>query len=156
MVNITDNKKYIGYLTSGINLDHIPSGNAWYIIKILNLQNKENQIGVGLNLPSKKLGVKDLIKIENRVLSKDEIDAISLFCVGSTLSVIKDFQVVVKKTIDLPAMINNIIVCPNKRCVSHQHVSKFISSKNRQGKINLACHYCEQVFLLDDIKNYNI
>ncbi|MFN8769949.1 MAG: aspartate carbamoyltransferase regulatory subunit [Neisseriaceae bacterium] len=151
-----DKKQHIGYLTNGINLDHIPSGNAWYIIKVLNLKNKNNQIGVGLNLPSKKLGLKDLIKIENGILTKDEIDAISLFCVGSSLSIIENYKVTKKIIISLPPVINNIIVCPNTRCVSHQHVSKFITSKNRQGKITLTCHYCEQTFFLENIKNYKI
>lgn len=153
---VQDNKKHIGFLSNGINLDHIPSGNAWYIIKILNLQSKNNQIGVGLNLPSKKLGLKDLIKIENGNLTQDEIDTISLFCVGSSLSVIKNFKVIKKTTIDLPPIINRVVVCPNSRCVSHQHVSKFFASKNRHGKITLTCHYCEQSFLLEDIKNYKI
>ena len=153
---LQENKKHIGYIKNGVNLDHIPCGNAWYIIKILGLQNGNNQIGVGLNLPSKKLGTKDLIKIENKVFSQDEIDAISLFCTGASLSEIADYVVVKKTTIELPKVIHNIVVCPNTRCVSHQHVSKFITVKNRQGKISLGCHYCEQSFLLDSITNYNI
>lgn len=153
---INENKKHIGYIKNGINLDHIPSGNAWYIIKILNLQSGGNQTGVGLNLPSKKLGTKDLIKIEDRVLTADEINAISLFCVGASLSVISDYQVIKKIIIELPKSIDNIVVCPNTRCVSHLNSSKFISTKNRQNKISLTCHYCEQVFSLDSINNYKI
>jgi aspartate carbamoyltransferase regulatory subunit len=149
-------KKHIGYIANGINLDQIPSGNAWYIIKILNLQGGANQTGVGLNLPSKKLGLKDLIKIEDRILTQDEIDAISLFCVGACLSEIRNFEVVKKTVIELPRVINSIIVCPNSRCVSALTPSKFISHKNRQGAIDLTCHYCEQVFALSEIDNYKI
>lgn len=155
-MNTVNIKKHIGYIPNGINLDHIPSGNAWYIIKILNLQGQNNQIGVGLNLPSKKLGLKDLIKIENKTLTLDEIDTISLFCVGASLSEIKNFEVIKKMTIELPRIINNLVICPNTRCVSHQHISKFLTNKNRQSKITLTCHYCEQTFLLTDIKNYKI
>jgi aspartate carbamoyltransferase regulatory subunit len=153
---LNNDKKHIGYIKDGINIDHIPSGNAWYIIKILDLQNKHNQSGVGLNLPSKKLGLKDLIKIENLVLTKDEIDAISLFCVDAHISVIKDYQVTQKINVELPKTIQNIVICPNFRCVSRQYISKFITSKNRQSKVCLTCHYCEQVFPLANIKNYNI
>ena len=155
MIN-SEKKHHIGYIANGINLDHIPCGNAWYIIKILNLQNKQNQIGVGLNLPSKKLGLKDLIKIENRILIQDEIDAISLFCVNASLSVIEDFAVIEKHTIELPSILHNIIICPNDRCISHKHISKFITHTNRHNKINITCHYCEQIFLLEEIKSYNI
>lgn len=56
--------KKIGYIENRVTIDHIPHGNAWYIVKILNLTNSKSQTGVGLDLPSHKLGVKDLIKIE--------------------------------------------------------------------------------------------
>ena len=147
-------KKHIGYIENGINIDHIPHGNAWYVMKILNLFNSSYQVGVGLNLSSRKLGTKDLIKIENRMLTTDEIDAISLFCVGGTLSVMKDFTVISKQTLTLPKQVNAIIVCPNKRCVSHQHISKFIPAINRKNLLEIFCYYCEQQFLLSQVKEY--
>jgi aspartate carbamoyltransferase regulatory subunit len=147
-------KKHIGYIENGINIDHIPHGNAWFVMKILNLFSSESQAGIGLNLPSHKLGVKDLVKIENRVLSQNEIDAISLFCVGSTLSVMKDFVVIQKMTLELPKAVNDIIICPNKRCVSHQHISKFNTFINRKNLIGVKCHYCEKEFMLDEINQY--
>ena len=58
---------HIGYIKNGVNLDHIPQGNAWYVIRILGLEKCDNQVGIGLNLPSKKLGRKDLIKIEQLI-----------------------------------------------------------------------------------------
>lgn len=149
-------KKHIGYIENGINLDHIPCGNAIYIMKVLDLNNSKKQTGVGLNLPSSKMGTKDLIKIEDYKLTQHEIDAISLFCVGATLSVIKNFEVVEKVIIQLPTQINDIICCPNKRCVSHITQSKFVTTKNRQNQICVLCHYCEQSFLLDNIQEYKI
>ena len=149
-----NDKKHIGYIENGINLDQIPHGNAWYIMKILNLFNSNSQAGVGLNLPSKKLGSKDLIKIENRLLTQNEIDAISLFCTGSTLSIIKDFKVINKLTLELPKVVNDIIVCPNKRCVSHQYVSKFHTFVNRKYMTVVKCHYCEKEFNIEDISQY--
>lgn len=152
----SSDKKHIGYIENGINIDHIPQGNAWYVVKILNIFNSGSQTGVGLNLPSKSLGHKDLIKVENRILSKNEISAISLFCVGATLSVIKDYKVVNKTTLTIPHEVDDIILCPNVRCVSKEYTSKFKTSKNSKKQICVQCHYCEQTFLLDKIKNYKI
>ena len=149
-----DNKKHIGYIENGINLDHIPHGNAWYIMKILNLFSSETQAGIGLNLPSKKLGTKDLLKIENRVLTQNEIDAISLFCTGSTLSIIKDFKVLSKSILELPKVVSDIIVCPNKRCVSHEHISKFNTFVNRKDETVVKCHYCEKEFKIEEVTQY--
>ncbi len=142
----SDTKRHIGYIENGINIDHIPHGNAWFVMKILNLFNSESQTGVGLNLPSKKLGTKDLVKIENRNLTPNEIDAISLFCVGSTLSIIKDFTIAEKMVLQLPKHINDIIVCPNKRCVSHQYRSKFTTFVDRKNITNVACHTVKKSF----------
>lgn len=151
---VTEQKKHIGYIENGINIDHIPHGNAWYVMKILNLSNSDTQTGVGLNLPSKKLGLKDLIKIENRVLTDKEIDAISLFCIDATLSEIKNFEVVRKLTLTLPSSIDDIIVCPNSRCISHHHVSRFASFIDRKNETKVKCHYCEKQFMLDEITKY--
>jgi aspartate carbamoyltransferase regulatory subunit len=151
-----EEKKHIGSIENGINIDHIPCGNAFYIMKILNLYKSEYQTGIGLNLKSKKIGKKDLIKIENRHLTEQEIQAISLFAVGSTLSILENFKVIKKFNLSLPEIIDQIIVCPNKRCVSHHHVSKFLTTANRNNLIELKCYYCEKSFLLNDIKEYNL
>jgi aspartate carbamoyltransferase regulatory subunit len=148
-------KRYIGVIANGINIDHIPHGNAWYIMKILNLFNSNYQIGVGLNLPSKKIKIKDLIKIENHTLNTHEIEAISLFCVGSTLSIIKDYVVVAKETISLSKEVNQIIICPNNKCISREYVSKFITTDNKKYGIMVTCHYCEQTFPINQIQEYN-
>lgn len=142
-------KKQISYIANGVNIDHIPQGHALRIANALNLFDSSRRIQVGLNLSSKRLGYKDLIKIENRILTIDEIDIISLFCVGATMSVIKDYEITEKITLQPAREINNIISCPNKRCVSKEYTSKFKTSINRQKQICVKCHYCEQVFSLD-------
>ncbi len=149
-------KKHIGYIENGINLDHIPHGNAWYVMKVLNLNNSDTQTGIGLNLPSNRLGRKDLVKIENRTLTQSEIDAISLFCVGATLSVIEDFKVIQKMVLTLPDTVEDIIICPNERCVSKDYKSKFRGFVDRANNICVKCNYCEQEFLLNNIKDYKI
>ena len=147
---------HIGYIQNGVNLDHIPQGNAWYVIRILGLENCNKQVGIGLNLPSKKLGRKDLIKIENWQMTIEQIAAISLFCVGASLSIIENYNVISKCILELPNEINDIIICPNNRCVSQQHTSKFITEENHTSKVYAKCHYCEQSFPLNEIKNYKI
>jgi aspartate carbamoyltransferase regulatory subunit len=101
------------------------------------------------------MGTKDIVKVENRVLLSNEIDAISLFCVDATLSIIQDFKVVSKSKLSMPNIINEIIVCPNIRCVSHHYKSKFISVVDYRG-INVYCDYCEQSYSLREISKYNV
>ena len=47
-------------------IDHIPATQGVKIIKSLNLFASKVRIAVGFNLPSKMMGLKDLIKIEHR------------------------------------------------------------------------------------------
>ncbi|MCC2644462.1 MAG: aspartate carbamoyltransferase regulatory subunit [Burkholderiales bacterium] len=149
-------KKHIADLENGINIDHIPHGNALFIIQALHLFNSDKQVGVGLNLPSNRLGRKDLLKIAEYYLNDNDKQMISLFAPNATLSVIKDYKVIEKMVLSLPKEINNLVICPNKRCVSKQYKSKFITLTNRKQEIKVKCHYCEQEFLLDNIKQYNI
>ena len=139
--------KTIGMIEKGFNLDHIPQGNAWYIIKSLKLDSSKYSVGIGLSLTSKKLGRKDLLKIENYTLSLDELKLISLFAVDATYCEIKDFKVVKKEQLKLPDIIEDLIICPNHRCISHQYKSLFYMHRKNQELI-AECHYCT--------KNYNL
>ena len=59
----------VAAIRNGTVFDHIKAGNALRIIRLLDLAKEGHQVTVGLNLPSKELGVKDLIKVEGREIS---------------------------------------------------------------------------------------
>lgn len=147
-------EKKIGAIANGVNIDHIPQGNAWYIIKLLKLQRKY-PVGIGLNLPSKRLGVKDLVKIENYRLTEEQLKLVSVFAAGATYSEIENYQVVRKFQLTIPESIDNLIICPNHRCISHQHRSRF-AFKIVRDKIVVNCHYCEHNYELEKIEEFNI
>ncbi|MEN9947019.1 MAG: hypothetical protein RLZZ293_1405 [Pseudomonadota bacterium] len=145
--------KKIGAIANGVNLDHIRQGNAWYIIKLLKLE-RNYPVGIGLNLPSQRLGYKDLVKIENFYCSEDQLERISLFAYGATYSEIKNFEIVRKIHLTLPK-VTDLIICPNHRCISHQYSSKFHLHIN--GDIIIArCHYCEHNYDLDGLNQFNL
>ena len=147
--------KKIGIIESGINLDHMPQGSAWYIIRLLKLDSSKHPAGIGLNLISQKLGRKDLIKIENYKFSPRELELVSVFAPGATYSEIENFKVVRKLQLELPNKIAELIICPNHRCVSHQHKSLFILSANGNNPI-AECHYCSQKYELKALNQYKL
>lgn len=148
-------EKKIGIIQNGINLDHIPQGNAWYIIKLLKLDSSKYPVGIGLNLMSTKLGRKDLIKIENYKLSKRELELISIFAFDATYSEIDEFKVTKKETLKLPDKIDELIICPNHRCISHQHKSLFhLQQKNT--KFIAECHYCTKSYNLSSLTEFKL
>ena len=100
-------------IKNGTVIDHRTAGKALQVADILNIGNSEGEIMIGVNLISQKMGKKDIIKIENRELSKDEADSIALISPTATLIIIKDYEVVKKFGIDIPKEINQHIICPN-------------------------------------------
>jgi aspartate carbamoyltransferase regulatory subunit len=147
--------KTIGMIQKGINLDHISQGNAWYIIKLLKLDSSKYPVGIGLNLTSTKMGRKDLLKIENYKLSLRELKLISIFAVGATYSEIDNFNVIKKETLKLPKKIDELIICPNHRCISHQHKSLFYLSC-RENSFIAECHYCTKSYDLKTLNNFKL
>ena len=64
-----------------------------------------NRITVGFNLPSKALGAKDLIKIENKQLTQKQVNQLALLAPTATVNIIENFEVVQKYHPELPEKI---------------------------------------------------
>jgi len=132
-------------IQNGTVIDHVPSSLALKVIEILGHDN-EGMIAIGMNLDSKKLGKKDLIKYENKFLEKEDTDKLALIVPGASINIIKDAKVVEKRTINLPKDVKGVLVCKNPNCVSNVEkvVSRFIL--NNEEKCSYVCHYCEKEF----------
>ena len=57
-------------IRNGSVIDHIPAGQGIKILKLFHLLDTRERITVGLNLPSAALVAKDLIKVENTLLTE--------------------------------------------------------------------------------------
>lgn len=143
----------VSAIHNGTVIDHIPHGQAFRIIHLLRLLDKKHKVTVGLNLPSKRIKLKDLIKIENHVLMNDEANEITIFAPEATINIIKDFEVVEKVTTTLPSSIANVFICPNKACITHtEPVESFFMIENHGKQVNLLCRYCEKIFDRNQVK----
>jgi aspartate carbamoyltransferase regulatory subunit len=134
----------VSAIENGTVIDHIPAKNVFQVIKILNLDNFDNQILFGTNLESKKYGTKGIIKVSNKYFKKEEINKIALVAPRATLIVIKDYKVIEKKSVEIPDEVVRIVKCFNPNCITnHEKVpTKFtVISKD---DLKLHCHYCEK------------
>src|SRR4029077_2691555 len=106
-----------------------------------------------LGLPSKSMGRKDLIKIENRVLSDNEANEIVVFSPSATINVIQNFEVSGKLKTHLPTSMKRVFLCPNPVCITHSEsvVSNFYIAEDRK-QIKLTCHYCEKIYDRDQLR----
>lgn len=144
----------VSAIKNGTVIDHIRRGQALRIMRLLQvLDVKKNKVTVGLNLPSKQLGLKDLIKIENRALTNEEANEIVIFAPEATINIIKEFEVTQKINTHLPQSIANVFVCLNPVCITHHEPIETLFYIEEQGKqIKLICHYCEKTFDRDHVK----
>lgn len=143
----------VAAIKHGTVIDHITAGQALKLIKLLKLNEQQNPVTIGLNLPSKTTGRKDIIKIENFVLTDQLAHEVSVFAPAATINLINDFQVYKKIQTKLPSEIKVIFTCANRNCITQQEkLDTHFYIKSYGKKINLVCHFCEKSFDLDDMQ----
>jgi len=138
-------------IENGTVIDHIPSNNVFQVIKILNLNEYDNQIFLGTNLESQKYGKKGIIKVSNRFFKADEINKIALVAPTATLIVIKNFSVVEKKKVEIPDHVEKIVKCFNPNCITNNETVTTRFTVVSKEDLKLKCHYCEKITSGDSI-----
>jgi aspartate carbamoyltransferase regulatory subunit len=135
----------VSAIESGTVIDHIPASSLFKVIKILRLDCIPNQITFGTNLESKTDGKKAIIKIAGVFFENEDINRIALVAPKAKLNIIKDYEVIEKKVVEVPDTIVSIARCMNPKCITNfEKVTtrfKVISKK----PLALKCHYCEKI-----------
>ena len=135
----------VSAIENGTVIDHIPAKNLFKVISILGLDHIDSQITFGTNLESKKLGKKAIIKISGKYFEDTDINRIALVAPDAKLNIIRDYEVVEKKVVEVPDEIIGIAKCMNPKCITNfeRVITRFrvVSKKS----VALKCHYCEKI-----------
>jgi len=137
----------VSAIENGTVIDHIPAMNLFKVISILNLDTiTKNRMTFGTNFRSQQLGQKAIIKISGKFFEDIEIDKIALVAPNAKLNIIKDYEVVEKRAVNVPDKIIAIAKCMNPKCITnHQQVTTRFTVINDNKKVNLKCNYCEKI-----------
>lgn len=144
----------VAAIKNGTVIDHIPSNKLFQVVRLLHLehQNIQQQVMIGYNLPSAKMGNKSIIKIADKFFTDAELNVLSVVAPNATLCIIRDYDVVEKKRVTLPSEIIGIVKCANPKCITnnepmqtHFHVADSVNGI-------IQCHYCEKEQKLDSVK----
>ena len=138
-------------IRSGTVIDHLDSDATFKVADILGVQQEKSVVLVGANLPSRTLGRKGIIKVENRELTPEEVNKIALIAPQATLNIINDFKVVNKFGVELPSEIEDIVRCFNPRCVTNQQPVAGRFQVLQPSPPVLRCMYCERIMSGGDI-----
>lgn len=150
-----ENKKelVVSAIENGTVIDHIPTDAVYQVIRILNLESYNDEVLIGNNLNSNKLGSKGIIKIKNKFFSKQEVSKIALVAPFASIITIRDYNVVEKFQAEIPDVIENIIKCANPKCITNSEVvpTKFYVVDREN--LKMKCHYCEKFTTKDTMKS---
>jgi len=137
-------------IRNGTVIDHIPAGRVQRVLAILEPRDTD-VVMMGMNFPSKAMKKKDIIKIEGRELTQNEVNSIALIAPDAKVSIIRNFKVAQKSTVQIPARIEGLVICPNPKCITNAEPMTTIFKLEDASSRDLACQYCERVFAADEM-----
>lgn len=137
-------------IKNGIVIDHIKAGAGVKIFNYLKLDKNDCSVALIINADSKKLGKKDIIKIENC----EALDYTVLGLLSPTITIceVKDEKIINKVIPTLPNKVENILKCKNPRCITGQEeyvTHSFILVDRETGRYR--CEYCDEITRLADL-----
>ena len=132
----------IDSIKNGIVIDHITAGLGMTVYNLLKLDELDCAVAIIKNATSRKMGKKDIIKIDADI--EINLDILGYVDPGITIDVIKDSVLAEKKRIGLPERLTNVIKCKNPRCITTTeqelpHIFKLTDKEKRVYR----CIYCE-------------
>jgi len=144
---------YVKKIRNGTVIDHIEPGHALDVLHILNIDGKRGEVvSAVMNVESKQLGRKDIVKIEDRELNPREVDTIALIAPKATINIVREFEVASKNRVQLPKTIKGIVRCDNPSCVVNAREPVTSEFKVEASEpLRIRCHYCGRIMEKDDV-----
>jgi aspartate carbamoyltransferase regulatory subunit len=132
----------IGAIENGIVIDHITAGKGLELYHLLKLDNLDCAVAIIQNATSQKMGKKDIIKVGASI--DVDMDILGYVDPNATVAIIRNGQLVEKKTIELPLELRNVLTCKNPRCITstEQELPQVFLLRDRDKRV-YRCLYCE-------------
>lgn len=142
----------VAALKNGSVIDHIPTEKLFTVVSLLGLEHMHNNITIGFNLESKKLGTKGIIKIADKYFCDDEINRIAVVAPNVKLNIIRNYEVVEKRELCLPDELYGIVKCANPKCITNNEPISTRFHVIDKERCIIKCHYCEKEQIRENIE----
>lgn len=132
----------IDSIKNGIVIDHITAGRSMKIYRLLGLESLDCSVALIKNVTSRKMGKKDIIKIDSDF--DVDTDILGYVDPGVTVNIIKDGKIAEKRTLELPTELTDVLKCKNPRCITstEQELPHIFRLTDREHRV-YRCIYCE-------------
>lgn len=142
----------VAALASGTVIDHIPSDALFKVVQILGLDRTDKPVTIGCNLASKQLGSKGIVKIAETFFDDATLNRIALIAPQAVINIIKEYNVVEKRRVELPDSIVGIVKCHNPKCVTNNEPMDTRFDVIARDPVVIRCHYCNHATAGDEAK----
>ena len=132
----------VSALDHGTVIDHIPCDRLFEVIRLLHLDQMSSKVTIGFNLKSQKMGTKSIIKIADRFFTDEELNQLSVVAPNVTLTIIRDYEVVEKRSVSLPDELHGIVRCNNPKCITNNEPMRTLFHVVDKQAGTIRCHYC--------------
>ena len=134
----------VNKIKDGTVIDHVPGGAALPVLAILGIDGTGGEtVSVVMNVSSDSLGRKDIVKVEDRELSENEVDVLSLIAPEATINIIREYEVVDKHHLERPAEVTGVLTCPNPDCITSGNEP--VEATFEVLEDGVRCRYCERI-----------
>ncbi|MBP3511583.1 MAG: aspartate carbamoyltransferase regulatory subunit [Prevotella sp.] len=146
------NEMLVAAIKNGTVIDHIPTEKTYQVVSLLGLERLSTPVTIGYNYRSKKLTRKGIIKAEDKFFTDEEISRLSVVAPNIVLNIIRDYEVVEKKTVTTPNVLKGIVKCNNPKCITNNEPMATIFHVTDKENGILRCHYCEKEQCIDSVE----
>lgn len=143
----------ISQIEKGTVIDHLDPKVVFTVVRILGIDRDIHEtVTVGVNLQSKVLEKKGIIKIANRFLTAEDVNRLSVVSPNATVNIIENYEVKQKFKVVFPELVEKILKCPNRNCVTNVEGTPSRFKLVTHDPLLLFCTYCERFTAKDDIE----
>ncbi len=137
-------ERLVAAIENGTVIDHIPAEKTYQVATLLGLIELLTPVTIGNNYASTKVGKKGIIKVSNKFFTDEEISRLSVVAPKIVLNIIKDYEVVEKKTVETPDELRGIVKCNNPKCITNNEPMQTVFNIVEKERGILKCHYCDK------------
>lgn len=143
METIDRRELIVSKIKNGTVIDHIPAGRALAVLRILKIT-ENDRVALVMNVESKKMGKKDIVKIENKEVDEKEANLITLIAPSATINIIRDYEVAEKKKLNIPDVVKGLLKCTNLLCITNNDIEAVsVFKKISEKPLKMKCIYCD-------------
>jgi aspartate carbamoyltransferase regulatory subunit len=141
---MNDHELRVSKIRNGTVLDHLPGGSALNVLALLSIDGSGGTgVSVAMNVPSDRLGTKDVVKVEERELSQEEVDVLALIAPRATVNIVREYEVTEKNRVERPERVEGVLVCPNSNCITN--ADEPVRSRFAVLDDGVRCEYCNEI-----------